>query len=333
MVLGERRGETRAVGLWYGTLLFMLLLVLPSTYLGYGQWASMQADRDEAIERLPEEVADSADRLVLAVRERFEELLREENARPFWHFRREYRPLTTRGAVLALIPSPLVDSPLPAGITGHFAYTMEEGRDALVQVFLGSELDPGMREAVEEDLLAVAEELVERDWDEDFAIAANALVHLDWPESMDRSIEDLLTARPMRIPLPHAAVNLSKETDIDCLRDNLAVLDDLRELQVATLMTSYRIRAFHDGLGTPRLCATRRVFIDSPEGLAGSLPDCFREASYGTTLVQGFFLDPDWVLDELPRRVAATTIPKEILYLRPGDELDVDRIPRQRAAG
>jgi len=324
MVLGERRGGTRAGGLWYGTLLFMLLLVLPSTYLGYGQWTSMQADRDEAIERLPEEVADSADRLVLAVRERFEELLREENARPFWHFRREYRPLTTRGAVLALIPSPLVDSPLPAGITGHFAYTMDEGRDALVQVFLGSELDPGMREAMEEDLLAVAEELVERDWDEDFAIAANALVHLDWPESMDRSIEDLLTARPMRIPLPHAAVNLSKETDIDCLRDNLAVLDDLRELEVVILVTSYRIRAFHDGLGTPRLCATRRVFIDSPEGLAGSLPDCFREASYGTTLVQGFFLDPDWVLDELPRRVAATTIPKEILYLRPGDELEVD---------
>jgi len=323
MALGDRSGAARGGGLWYGTLLFILLLVLPSTYLGYGQWTSMRTDRNKAIERLPEEVADTADRLALAIRERFDELLRTENARPFWHFRSEFRPLTTRGAILALIPSPLVESPLPTGVSGHFAYTMDEGRDAMVHIFLGSDLDPGLQEALEEDLLHTAEELVERDWDEDFAAAADALVNLDWPESMDRSIENLLTARPMRIPLPHAAVNLSKETDIDCLRDNLPVLDDLQEMELATLTTNYRIRAFIDGRKTLRLAATRRVFIDSPEGLAGSLPDCFREASYGTTLVQGFFLDPSWVLDELPRRVATTTIPTEILYIRPGDDVEL----------
>lgn len=322
MAMGERRGGKRAGGLWYATLLFVLLLILPSTYLGFGQWTSMRADRDEAIERLPGEVADSADRFMLAVRERFDALLLAESARPFWHFRREYRPLTTRGAVLALIPSPLVDGPLPVGIVGHFTYTMDEGRDAMVHIFLGSALDAGMHEAVEEDLTLVAEELVERDWDEDFAVAANALVHLDWPESMDRSIEDLLTASPQRIPLPHAAVNLSKETDIDCLRDNLGVLDDLAELEIATLTTSYRIRALRDDHGTARICATRRVFIDSPVGLAGSLPDCFREASYGTTLVQGFFLDPNWVLNQLPDRVAVTTIPRELLYLRGASATD-----------
>ena len=302
--------------------MFILLLVLPSTYLGYGQWASMRTDRDKAIERLPGEVADTADRLVLAIREHFDELLRTESARPFWHFREEFRPLTSRGADLALIPSPLVKSPLPTGVSGYFAYTMDEGRDAMVHLFLGSDLDTGMREAVEEDLLHTAEEFVERDWDEDFAIAADALVNLDWPESLDRSIENLLTARPMRIPLPHAAVNLSKETDIDCLRDNLPVLDDLQEMEVATLMTSYRIRAFLDGRETLRLTATRRIFIDSPEGLAGVLPDCFQEVSYGTTLIQGFFLDPSWLLDDLPRRVAATTLSLEALYRGPGNPAD-----------
>jgi signal transduction histidine kinase len=314
MMFGDGSKRAQGGGLWYATLLFVLLLVLPSTYLGYGQWRSIQSERDEAIEDLPREVADSADRLVLAIRERFEELIEEENERPFWHFRSEYQPITSRGSDLSLIPSPLVDSPLPQGTRAHFAYTLDEGRDALVKLFLGSGLDPGMRDAVEQDLLQSAEQLVEYELNEDLLFAAETLMNFDWSEVLDRSLENLLTARRIRIPLPLAAVNLSKETDIDCLRENLPVLVGLQEHELTTLITNYEVRALLDERNTRRLVATRRVFIASTEGLTGALPVCFEEAAYGTTLVQGIFLDHEWLLEELPERMAATIIPAKVRY-------------------
>ncbi len=325
MVFGDGSGRVQGGGLWYATLLFVLLLVLPSTYLGYGQWRSIQSERDEAIEDLPREVADSADRLVLAIRERFEELIQREDERPFWHFRSEYQPISSRGSDLSLILSPLVNSPLPQGIEAHFAYTLDEGRDALVKLFLGSSLDPGMREAVEQDLLQTAELLVEYELNEDLLFAAETLINLDWPEALDRPLENLLTARRVQIPLPHAAVNLSKETDIDCLRENLPVLVGLQEHELTTLITGYEVRALLDERDTRRLVAIRRVFIASPEGLTGALPACFQEVAYGTTLVQGFFLDHEWLLEELPERMAATTIPTKILYRRSKDTSNASR--------
>ncbi|MCH2106106.1 MAG: hypothetical protein MK291_05645, partial [Planctomycetes bacterium] len=110
MVIGDGAGRARGGGLWYTTLLFVLLLVLPATYLGYVQWRTMKSDRDEAIAALPIEIADSSNRLVLAIRERYQELLHTEEERPFWHFRDEYRPISSLGKDLALIPSPLVNA-------------------------------------------------------------------------------------------------------------------------------------------------------------------------------------------------------------------------------
>jgi len=316
MVIGDGAGRARDGGLWYATLLFVLLLVLPATYLSYAQWRTMQSDRDEAIAALPLEISDSSERLVLAIKERYDELLHVEEERPFWHFRDEYRPISSLGTDFALIPSPLVDAPLQAGVQAHFAYTLDEGRDAMVHLFLGAGVAPEMRDALAQDHLRAAEELVERDWDALSLITPEELVNLSWIETLTPTVAGLMSARSERIPLPHAAVNLSKETDIDCLRDNLPVLEDLQEHEVVTLSTAYRVRSLLDSSLTERIVATRRVIIDSPEGLTGALPDCFQEASYGTTLVQGFFLDRAWLLEELPERMASTTIPAELTFER-----------------
>lgn len=316
MVFGDGAERGSGGGLWYATLLFILLLVLPGAYLGYEQWRTMRDEREAALSALPTEVIGSADRLVLAIRARYEELLEAEMHRPFWHYRKEYHPISTQGKDLALVPSPLLTEPLHAGVEAHFAYTMDEGRDAMVHLFLGSDIEPEMYDSMEEDLTRVAEELVGRDYDEGSLFSSEALTDVNWSAVIAPLVAAALDGRSEKIPLPHAAVNLSRETDIDCLRDSLPALTDLQELEVTTLTTSFRVRSLFDRDNTPRLVATRRVFVDSPKGLAGALPDCFQEASYGTTLVQGFFLDRAWLLEKLPARTASTTIPAHLEFSR-----------------
>jgi len=309
--MGDRSNKSLRGGLWYGVLLFTLLLVLPSAYLGYRQWNSIRTYRDEAIDRVPETMESTADRFVLATRERFDELIQTENERPFWHFRKEFRPLTSRGTDLALIPSPLVESPPPTGILGHFVYATSDSRDAFLTgrgvpaeqpqpvVFLDLNLHADIREAMEEDFLETVEEIADSLLVPQFELTLHT-----------------------EIPLLHVAVNLSKETDIDCLNENLLLLVDHQDTEMAILTTGYRVRTFFDDRAIPRLVATRHVFVEPPQGLPRSLPDCFQEVSYGTTLVQGFFLDPSWLMEDLPQRVAATTLSHEALYRGPGDPAD-----------
>ena len=103
MVFGDGAERGSGGGLWYATQLFILLLVLPGAYLGYEQWRTMRDEREAALSALPTEVIGSADRLVLAIRARYEELLEAEMHRPFWHYRKEYRPISTQGKDLALV--------------------------------------------------------------------------------------------------------------------------------------------------------------------------------------------------------------------------------------
>ena len=132
-------------GIWYGALLFLLLLALPAAFLGTREWKALNEERDAAIARLPEEVEDSAERLITAVKERIDLLIEAEEQRPFWHYRLSFHPPSASTDELNLIDSPLIEEVPPVGILGYFSRTKTPGVNDSMQLFFGLNTDAAQR--------------------------------------------------------------------------------------------------------------------------------------------------------------------------------------------
>ena len=295
-----------AEGLWYGALLFLLLLVLPAAFLGIREWRALNEERDSTIAQLPEEIADSADRLVVAVKERVSLLIEAEERRPFWHYRDWFHPTSAPADELNLIASPLLEEVTPTGILGHFSRTRAPSTDNTMQLFLG--LNGDAEQGAE--LLAFLEK------------ADSKIFPKEAEERQARGIKSLFFHLSSKInatieehPLTQTAINISSERDREILNEHLKTFNGLEDKTLEIEKPPFVLKSFIDESGEQQVIATRTVIVhpnleieDLPEHLAG-IKDTVR-------VEQGFFFDPQWLFFDMPEQIAKTSLQANIFFRR-----------------
>lgn len=271
--------------------LYAVLLVLPTVVLGGLLGRQIWIDYEAELEAVRLQPQQAADRLSEVLRERFEQLLRAEEARPFYHYARVLSPESSLTEELALQDSPLVVERAPRGLLAWFNYDLEEGFYTRIELFYGEtgEGGPWLSENTHQRLRSVTTLLVERNLE----------------ESMLRRAARIDSIELSDLPLAVAAVHQSWDEDEDCLTANA---DSLRG-RTATVSTSgFHLGLLQDEEGQPILVATRRVFFEGLREMAGdgfpTRAECLTPLLEGFALSQGFYVDPSWVLGDLPLTVA-----------------------------
>jgi len=268
--------------------LYSLLLVLPTFVLGGLHWRQLSQEQSMELAEVPLRAEASRGRLITGIRARLDELLELENQRPFNEYQRQVYPQELLGPELAFVPSELTQAPAPRGILGWFAWDFRQAMHAPYELFEGHHQGWEDWQARRPGLELTVEELIVHDWLDGF------------PKRVTR-YENLRVTD--RVPLSFAVINLSEETDYDCLAREEPALREFDNEFVDIYQYDFHVRFYREEDGTPRLLATRLIMVESNEKLA-KMPTCYSNLTEGATLVQGFFIDPEWLFRELPLEVA-----------------------------
>ncbi|MCY2961241.1 MAG: HAMP domain-containing sensor histidine kinase [Planctomycetota bacterium] len=272
--------------------LYVLLLVLPTVVLGGLLWNQLDRDHEALLASVPGDASHATRRLQEALVQRIEEVVRREDERPFLEFRPAYFPPGTIGAELAFVPSPLADGPTPSPILAWFSYRGEDASpDEPLHLLLGSRAREPVAPKLIQGLRAATLDLRKQIEQENFMFR---ILRVGVP-------------RQEHYAVPVIAINLSDEDDIDCLREELPALRELQNQSQAVTISPFRLRFWREKDDTPRLAATRTVWIP-PDPERRGLPSCFANLGRGVVLRQGFFLDTDWAFRVLPASIAETVL-------------------------
>lgn len=303
-------------------ILYCLLLVLPTVVLATLHWYQLRLDARQTLEEMPAEARHAAARLGDALRARLHTLLEAEDRRPYYHYQPMYAPPGSIGTEIPFLPSPFAVDPPVEGVLCRFAYDFDEGADAPI-TYLSSKGELGADHA---RMHQVANELVQREWRDSFMRGAS-------PRS------DL---RREEFPLAFAIVNRAKHP-LECVTTQIAALAALDDQIIAVRTFSFHLQLFRETDGTPYLFATRQVWIE-PHPEFPELPSCLNGLVGGATLVDGFFIDPQWLLVQLPAQLAEQVLggsqmllppdspavtaggDLEVVRLRPVDELQIETV-------
>lgn len=299
-------------------VLYGVLLVLPTIVLGGLHWRQLAQDHRSRLAAVPGDAGDAGRRLSDAIQRRVLELIEREERRPFYVYKRTYFPPGMIGAELALVPSPLATGPTPEGCRAWFQFATSDSeitppaQPPAVLEILGGEHE-GLDAWAEEraDLVRTVAELAERDRTEVWLMRAVRV----------RS----LRLEPLTLSV--AAINTSPEKDFACLRDELPALRGLQGRYVDAQVTGMHVRFFFDAEGTPRVVASRMVIIPPNESLR-DLPACFDNLGSGVTLIQGFFIDPQWLFHDLPAGLARQVldVAQEFVPFGASETSDLDQV-------
>lgn len=275
-------------------ILYGVLLVLPTLVLGGLQWRQILGDKDAELAAVPRLADDAARRFRETLRERVEALIRFEEERPFEYYARFFCPeaVGPEGEPrVTFLPSPLGQEARPPGLLCWFVFDMAD-----------LQVDEAPPENVRIDLFWGAGEVVAEE-DEDFHAAVRKVMM--WVEDNPmRAAGRLGDFNERSMPLSTVAANRATGTDRACLE---AQRELLCSGSVDTLRGEFFLEMWLEDDGTPRVVATRRVLVPAMPELQGLNP-CLHAMSRGLGLVQGFFIDPNWLFGELPRSVARTTL-------------------------
>jgi signal transduction histidine kinase len=285
----KQKSQNASVGL-LGTrpalVLYSVLIVLPCAVFGGLHWHQLSADHKSQLSEVPSAARSAAQRLLAGIEDRLQDLLAKEQARPFY----SYQPDFYEDSVTGDIPfskSGLIADKAPEGIVTWFAYDYLDGPDAEIQFFDGHAETEHWRQERSTMSRFLSRRLVESSF--------NRRLELQWTRA-DIADTDTMSIRQVAInrsPLPR---------NTNCLRDDVALLSDGSD-EVEVSHGRFVLLLLRDEIGTPRIVAHRTVEIDAyPD--PNALPDCFEALAIDTILVQGFFLDPTWLLDTLPTAVA-----------------------------
>ncbi|MDP9133302.1 MAG: HAMP domain-containing histidine kinase [Actinomycetota bacterium] len=285
-------------------VLYGVLLVLPTIVLGGLHFHQLLLDHQVALAAVPGDAADAGRRLSEAFERRVRDLIERESLRPFYHYKKSYFSPGTVGAELAFVPSPLSRGPVPEGVLGWFSYDLGQGGSAVPELYSGGRTGSDAWKSHEAALLQATQELVLHDWREGF-------------------IPRMMRLRSLRSD-PHelrvAAINASRETDLECLERDLPALEKIPEQQVSVLVSDFNVRFYRESDGTPRILASRTVRVPSNRKLQ-DLPDCFSNVARGASIVQGFYIDPVWLFGELPLALSNQMLDVSQQFLPPGSPL------------
>ncbi len=264
-------------------LLYSVLLVLPTVVLGGLHWHQLWLDYNAELAAVPESARDAARRLTDGIAERLDQLLEQEESRPFDHYAEVFAPEAPIGDELSLHRSPLLREARPQGVLAWFGYDLSEGYGAQVDVFYG-------RSTAGHDLHAEMRQ-------PDLSAAASELLRKNLADGFLRRAARLGSVQTKELPVVQAVVHRGREDSFECVRACMPVLS---EAIVQVNYSQFHLRFYIDADGEPRALATRRVILaDLDPELVAAAP-CLEPLARGFGLVQGIFLDPYWLFEELP---------------------------------
>lgn len=293
-----------------GLPLYGVLLVLPAVFLmvlhGYGLFQAYKVEE----EALPLLLENNRFRLAEALHERFTTFVDHEEARPYFEYAQVYAPDDITTPDLVLLTSPLVN----------------EAAEGQLEAWFQADLSPAAPDYDLKLILNGARGTAEGSSTQELFGA------LDDVLAIERERRGFVRPSPgnkvdtFEIPLITAAAHADRGEHPECLRACRHILQG-RSLEVA--LTRFQLLLFRDSTGLLRLAALRHVTpADTYSGLIPELPKagrCMDALSEGFDYVQGFFIDPGWVLEELPSELGA-------LVLDPETRLAVGPAARQPAA-
>ena len=284
--------------------LYGVLLVLPTVVLGGLLWYRLQEDHAAEMAAVPKETTNAKLRFQEELEKRVTALLDREGLRPFYIYKRNYYPPGAIGPNerdLVFVPSPLTADPLPEGVLGWFSFPIQDSADGSIEVFGGTregELTWGERRRELENMVS-------------------ELAHQDLEERPQRSTYRIGNVKADTVPVAFAAINVSQETDLQCLITELPQLRSLQDVSLDFQFSSFNLRFYKDTQGIPRVVALRTVKLLEVAQMR-SLPACFDRLGHDLYLAQGFFVDPEWIFSRLPKRIASTSLDSSQEFIASG---------------
>ncbi|MFT7486700.1 MAG: two-component system sensor histidine kinase CiaH [Candidatus Paceibacteria bacterium] len=287
--------------------LYSLLLVLPTFVLGGLNWRQLRLEQELELAEVPALAEAGTRRLITGIERRLTDLLEAESNRPFTDYQERFYPEDLIGPELALVPSSLSQGVTPRGVLGWYAWDfrqinkfMDEDRvlGDIPRDEIEFELFPGLIDGWEVweddggDLKHTVREFIVRDWKDGFAKRVTRYDNL---------------TKDYKLRLSVAVINLTRENDYACLLREKPALRAFDNTFIEVFEYGFHVRFFLDEDGTPRIMATRRVFVGGNKDLV-KMPACYANLKDGATLVQGFFIDPAWLFGEVPLKVAAEVL-------------------------
>jgi signal transduction histidine kinase len=282
--------------------LYALLLVLPTVVLGWLQWHQIEKEYANELASLPDEADDAARRLRDALRDRLERLLKDEDARAFHQYGARYCPDESCTTQVLMVPSPLVRDARPRGVLGWFVFDIVHGAEAPHQMFFGG------AERMEEDSKLFA--------DVDEALGRFTARTAD--EGVLRRATRMDSFYEVTVPLGLVAAHRLESADPDCLEH---AEERVGDLTVPLTVSPFHVQFYVED-GVPRIVATRRVLLEPNANLA-RIDVCLSPLAQGFGLVQGFFIDPAWLFEELPKSLAERVLGRSQRFVPAGVACEV----------
>jgi signal transduction histidine kinase len=287
-----------------------VLLVLPTLVFGWLYWRTLVRDYEAQLAEAPNEAHETAALLVERMQERLGVLLDQEARRPFSHYAKLFTPADTLGDDLAVQPSPLTKERMPVGVLGWFSYDRLRWPAGEIAAFVGGGLEPAER--IERELA------IER--------AALTFRELKEAEGQGSRAAQMVTPRSQHVPANIIAVMVNDESNLACLTQHRALM---RGWSPEIDLSDFFLEFYRDESGVPRAVASRRVIM-SPEYHPLHDPDrpldapCLAPLNEGLSLLQGFFLDVDWLIGALVDEVGALTLRESERLVKLGRDAGID---------
>ncbi len=268
-------------------LLYALLLVLPTAVLGSLQGRQIWIDHRNESAGLPDRAHNAAERLMFSVRERLTLLLDEEAKRPFYQYASSYVPEGSNPDRLQLLPSPLLKERRPQGVLAWFSYDIfDESESVHPFIALGHEQGSSSHEEAQRAR---------------FATQVDRIVTAARSESLVQKLARMGDTHTLHCELVVVAANRASASEMPCLK---YCRPQLGERTVPLESSDFEVQYVWLDSGEPCYFAARRVLqSEPPEGLLPDAP-CMRALNEGIGLMQGFLIDPEWLLCDMPRAAA-----------------------------
>ncbi|MCP3916728.1 MAG: hypothetical protein GY711_14325 [bacterium] len=286
-------GTERTVLFLYG-----LLVVLPALVFGVLLWQQITTDHERRLEEVPTDAVDAASRILGALERRFEDLLESEQDRPFFHYQQDMYAGEATTGIIPFEASPLYIGPdRPEGIAAWFSFDALEQFGEIAMFYGGNDITVDHEEIKNNHVDLITETIAG-----EFASRPATMIHSE----INRLLETDDAEQRLR-PIPHVAVNLHQGREPNCIADDLAHIRELQDETIAVNVMPFMIRVVRAGDGRRWIIVARKIHIPAYETDV-ELPDCFEVLEYMTYDVQGFLVDPDWLLVDLPGEIASDAL-------------------------
>jgi signal transduction histidine kinase len=274
-------------------MLYGALLVLPTLVLGVLYWSELHRDFARERESIPQKANDAKRRIRDGMADRLLLLLDAEGQRSFTQYADAYWPESMEGEFV-LQRTPLEMATMPAGILGWFAYERERAaRDEQPPRIYVGEGTPD-REALRRSLQEIVQGFRHKDFDKPL-------------------LERVVVGQDREVPICALAVSQSEPEERECVR---TCMPGLRGKSITVNLSDFRLYFYKDADRRPVAIASRRVKDKySPRELPEDAP-CLAHLAAGFTLDQGFVIDLQWLLKDLPWDIAKTALDDDDEELR-----------------